>query len=125
MSPLKTIIVDDKWLIRSELKFLLSKYPNIDVVGEAENAEEAITLISEQKPDAVFLDIHLPEYSGFDLIDKLNIDCKIIFISAYNKYRTAAKKYHPIEFLVKPISAEKLSRTIKKLEKVMAFEGGE
>ena len=125
MSPLKTIIVDEKWLIRSELKLLLSKYPNIDVVGEAENAEEAIRLFTEKKPDVVFLDIHLPEYSGFDLIDKLDIDCKIIFISAYNKYRAEAKKYHPIEFLLKPISAEKLSRTIKKLEKAMAFEGGD
>ncbi len=122
MSQLKTIIVDDKWLVRSELKLLLGQYSSIDIVGEAGSVEEAMQLIAEQKPDAVFLDIQLPEYSGFDLLDKLDVDFKVIFISAFNKYIQEAKKYHPIEFLLKPINAEKLSKTINKLEKAIALE---
>ncbi len=123
MVQLKTIIVDDKWLIRSELKYMLSRYPSIKVVGEAENADEAIRLITEQKPDAVFLDIQMPGSSGFDLLDNLDIDFKLVFISAFKKYITEAKKYHPVEFLLKPINAEKLSKTINKLKKAMAIEG--
>jgi len=124
VSQLKTIIVDDKWLVRSELKLLLSQYPSIDIVGEAGNIEEAEKLIAEEKPDVVFLDIQLPENTGFDLLDKLDVDFKIIFISAFNKYIPEAKKYHPVEFLLKPINAEKLSKTIKKLEKALAIEDG-
>jgi two-component system LytT family response regulator len=120
MSPIRALIVDDKWLVRSELRYMLKPYVNIEIIGEAENGREATQLIQDEKPDVIFLDIHLPDDSGFDLVERLKPDCKIVFISAYNKFLTEAKKYRPIEFLLKPINAKKLSKTIEKLEKALA-----
>ncbi len=116
MDQFKTIIVDDVRLIRKELKNMLNKYPNIQVVGEASNGEEAIQLISEVKPDLVFLDIHLPKLSGFDLLDRIDVDFKVIFISSfYDKFSAKAQHYNPVDFLMKPINKEKLSRAIGKI----------
>lgn len=123
MCEYRTVIVDDKWLIRTELKYMLSKYPNIKVIGEAETATEAFELISETKPDVVFLDIHMPDFSGFDLLKKLNFTFKVIFISAYKKYMEESQKYHPVDFLLKPINVKKLSMTIQKLQETVAPEG--
>ena len=80
MKKFKTMIIEDEWLIRSELKSMLNQYPNIEIVGEAANISEAIKLYNEQKPDVVFLDIQLPGGSGFDLLKRLNGNFKIIFI---------------------------------------------
>jgi len=124
MSPIRALIVDDKWLIRSELKYMLKPYTNIEIIGEAENGREATDLIQQKRPDVIFLDIHLPDDSGFDLVERLKPDCQIVFISAYNKFLNEAKKYHPIEFLLKPINAKKLSKTIEKLEKALAEDPG-
>ena len=123
MYQYRTVIVDDKWLIRTELKYMLSKYPSIKVIGEAETAAEAFELISETKPDVVFLDIQMPDFSGFDLLKKLNYKFKVIFISAYKQYMEESKKYHPVDFLLKPINVRKLSTTIQKLQETMAPEG--
>ena len=84
MSPIRALIVDDKWLIRSELKYMLKPYLNIEIIGEAENGREAADLIQQKRPDVIFLDIHLPDDSGFDLVERLKPDCQIVFISAYN-----------------------------------------
>ena len=123
LSEYKTIIVDDKWLFRSELKYMLEKDPSIKIVGEAENVDEAIKLISEKKPDVVFLDIHMPGLSGFDLLDTLNVEFKVIFISSYKQYMEKAQQYDHVDFLLKPINVKKLSRTIQKLKRSLALNG--
>ena len=116
MDHLKAIIVDDIRLIRTELKHMLSEYPEIKVVGEAANADQASQLVSDLKPDVVFLDIHLPGHSGFDFLSNFNVDFKVIFISAFhNKYSKDAQKYKPVDFLMKPINKQKLSKAIQKL----------
>ena len=66
MNPLKTIIIDDEWLVREELKTMLEQYPEIKVMGEAANVPQAIDLVKEVKPDVIFLDIQMPGASGFD-----------------------------------------------------------
>ncbi len=116
MEPLRTLIVDDVRLIRVELKMILSEYPEIDIIGEASNVREAKYLISELKPDVVFLDIQLPGPSGFDLLDRIEVNFKLVFISSYfDQYYEKAKKYNPVDFLTKPISKEKLVTAISKL----------
>jgi two-component system LytT family response regulator len=114
------IIVDDKWLFRSELKYMLREYPSINIVGEAGNTAEAMDLISEQKPDVIFLDIQMPGFSGFDLLDKIDSEFKVIFISSYKQYQETALKYNPVDFLLKPINSRKLSKTIQKLQESFA-----
>lgn len=115
MNQIKTLIIDDEWLIRSELKTLLVQYPNIDVIGEAANVTEAINLYKEFEPDLIFLDIHLPGGSGFDFLSQVNGSFKLVFITAFDQFLNKAKKYHAIDYLMKPISKEKLLKVIQKL----------
>lgn len=115
MKPIKTLIIDDEWLIRSELKTMLVQYPNIDVIGEAANVNEAVKLCTNLKPDLVFLDIHIPGGSGFDFLNRVNGDFKLVFITAFDQFLNEAMKYQAIDYLMKPISKEKLSIVIQKL----------
>ena len=115
MNRIKTLIIDDEWLIRSELKTMLDQYPNIDVIGEAANVNEAVKLCESLKPDLIFLDIHIPGGSGFDFLNRVNGEYQLVFITAFDQYRDEAKKYRAIDYLMKPISKEKLSMVIQKL----------
>ena len=72
MKQIKTIIIDDEWLICSKLKTMLVQYSNIDVISEAANVVEAVKLYEALKPDLVFLDIHIPGGSGFDFLSQVN-----------------------------------------------------
>jgi len=116
MKQLRTLIIDDIRLIRVELRMILNEYKVFDIVGEASNVQEAKKLISELKPDVVFLDIQMPGLSGFDLLDAINIDFKLVFISSYfDQYYEKATKYSPVDFLTKPINKDKLATVINKL----------
>lgn len=115
MQPLKTVIVDDEWLVRSELKMMLAGYPEIAVAGEAANVEQAIPLIQAIQPAVIFLDIQMPGASGFDLLDQVDTTAKIIFITAYDKYALRAFEVNALDYLLKPISTERLEKAIKRL----------
>ncbi|MCU0645668.1 MAG: response regulator [bacterium] len=115
MNRIKTLIIDDEWLIRSELKTMLVQYPNIDVIGEAANVMDALKLYETMKPDLVFLDIQLPGGSGFDFLSRVNGNFKLVFITAFDQFLNEAKRYRAIDYLMKPISKDKLSRVIRKL----------
>jgi len=94
---------------------MLIQYPNIDVIGEAANLNEAVKLCESLKPDLIFLDIHIPGGSGFDFLNRVNGDFKLVFITAFDQYLNEAKKYRAIDYLMKPISKDKLARVIRKL----------
>ncbi len=115
MNTYKTLIIEDEWLIRAELKSMLSHYPHIQVVGEAASMAEAIKLYNQLKPDLVLLDIQLPGGSGFDFLDRVNGHFKLVFITAFDQYLEEAKRYQALEYLMKPISKRKLSKVIQKL----------
>ncbi len=115
MLPFKTLIVDDEWLVRAELKTMLAEHPEIAVVGEAANVAQAIPLIENNRPEVIFLDIQMPGASGFDLLDQADIAAKIIFITAYDKYALRAFEVNALDYLLKPISKERLAKAIKRL----------
>ena len=115
MNQLRTLIIDDEWLIRLELRRMLSQYPNINVVGEAANLNEAVRAVKEAKPDLVFLDIQMPGGSGFDFLEQVEINFKIIFVTAYTQHFAKSKKYKAIDYLLKPISQDRLARAIQEL----------
>lgn len=115
MKTFKTLIVDDEWLIRLELKRLLSEYPNIIVVGEAANLTEATRAVDEKKPDLIFLDIQMPGGSGFDFLEQVQGDFKIIFVTAFTHHMQSARKYRAADYLLKPISKERLARALQEL----------
>lgn len=112
---MKAIIVDDERLARKELQNLLSKYPQVEVIGEYDNAEDAINEIEKQKPDLVFLDIHMPGKDGFGVLEELIYVPQVIFVTAYDEYAIKAFEVNALDYLLKPIQQERLDEAIHKL----------
>lgn len=114
-SNLRAIIIDDEQLAREELIFMLKKHPEIEVIGEASNAKQALKLINELEPDLLFLDINMPEKSGFDLLDELVNAPKTVFVTAYDDYALKAFDKNAIDYIVKPVNPLRLKQTIDKV----------
>ena len=112
---MKALIIDDERLARKELAGLLEKYENIQVVGEAANADEAEVLIAEKHPDLLFLDINMPERTGFDLLETLDQTPHVIFVTAYDEHALKAFEVNALDYLLKPIQAERLSEAVHKI----------
>jgi two-component system LytT family response regulator len=109
------IVIDDERLARNELKKLLSDYPEVEVIGEAGNVDEAIKLIEELIPDIIFLDIQMPAKTGFDLLAELDTVPSVIFTTAHDEYALKAFEVNALDYLLKPIDPKRLSDAIQKL----------
>ena len=111
------IIIDDEQNARFNLKILIEDFcPEVNVIGEAESAEQARTLIEEQKPDLLFLDINMPNEDGFDLLESIeDKNFSVIFITAHNQYALKAIKAGAIDYLEKPIDVEDLQKAVAKI----------
>ena len=112
---MKALIVDDERLARVELKRLLQPFKDINVVGEAVNAEDALEKITQTNPDLIFLDIQMPGKNGFDLLEELDSVPTVVFTTAYDEYALKAFEYNAMDYLLKPIEPKRLEETIKKL----------
>jgi len=117
MTTLKTILIDDERLAREELKLLLNKYDEIDIIDEAKNGEEGISKIKELKPDLIFLDISMPGINGFEMLKKLDEIPKVIFVTAYDEYAIKAFEVNALDYILKPVDPIRLSEAIQKLSK--------
>ncbi|MEJ2195922.1 MAG: LytTR family DNA-binding domain-containing protein [Ignavibacteriaceae bacterium] len=115
-STFKSIIVDDEELAREDLKALLKDFKEIEIIGEAETVEQTKTLIKKLDPDLIFLDIQMPGKTGFDLLEELQINAKIIFVSAYDEYAIRAFEVNAKDYLLKPVIKERLSLAIDRLK---------
>ncbi len=113
---MKAIIIEDSRLAREGLKKLLLAHPDIKVEGEARDAEEGEALIDELKPELVFLDINMPGKDGFELLDKLKDSPRVIFTTAYSEYAIRSFDFNTVDYLLKPISPERLEKAILKLQ---------
>ena len=122
MKKLKSIIVDDESLAREDLRRLLGSYEYIDILGEASSVEEATELVSGTNPDIVFLDIQLGSDSGFDLVPHLQKQTKIVFVTAFDEYAIRAFEVNAQDYLLKPVSVERLSRALEKITSGAAVE---
>ncbi len=111
----KSIIVDDEWLVRAELRHLLADFPEIEVVDEASSVPQAKEMIEEHHPDVIFLDIQLPGQSGFALLEETSVRAKIIFITAFDQYAIRAFEVNALDYLLKPIRKERLAKSIQRL----------
>ena len=109
------IVIDDERLARNELKKLLSDYPEVEVIGEAANVDEAIKLIEELMPDLIFLDIQMPAKTGFDLLAELETVPSVIFTTAHDEYALKAFEVNALDYLLKPIDPKRLSDAIQKV----------
>jgi two-component system LytT family response regulator len=112
----KSIIVDDEELAREDLKALLKDFNEIEIIGESETVEETKALIKKLDPDLIFLDIQMPGKSGFDLLEEMQINAKIIFVTAYDEYAIRAFEVNAKDYLLKPVIKERLSLAIDRLK---------
>ncbi|NQZ09777.1 MAG: response regulator transcription factor [Algicola sp.] len=122
---LKVLIVDDERLARVELKRLLGKIDGVEVVGEAKNANEALTALKSQDIDLAFLDIQMPEISGLELaaeIDSPEINSKVqfVFCTAFSEHAVDAFSLNAADYIVKPVNPERLQKTIERVRELMA-----
>jgi two-component system, LytTR family, response regulator len=113
----KAIVIDDEPAARRLMKSLLLEYKDVvEVVAEAGNGREAIAKIEELKPDVIFLDIQMPDLTGFEVVDQLKVKPNIIFTTAYEQYAIKAFETFSIDYLLKPIKEERLEQSIAKLK---------
>ena len=123
---IKTLIVDDEPLARSGLRLRLEKFDDVEVVAECQNGLDAVSMISQHRPDLVFLDIQMPGLNGFQVINKLK-ELKqpipmIIFVTAYDSYAIKAFDVHALDYLLKPADDERLSAALKKVREYFATQ---
>ncbi|WP_191859550.1 LytR/AlgR family response regulator transcription factor [Hanstruepera ponticola] len=116
MKTFKTIIIDDERLAREEVKRALKPHQEFHVVGEASHVDEALKLIETEVPDIIFLDIHMPEKSGFDLLEELGTVPEVVFTTAYDQYAVKAFELNALDYLVKPLRDERFAKTIAKVK---------
>lgn len=119
---MRTIIIDDERLARAELNKMLRSFPDIDVVDEASNAEEAIEKIASHQPELIFLDIQMPGKTGFEMLTELEWVPKVIFTTAFDEYALKAFEVNALDYLLKPIDQKRLEAAIKKIATADARE---
>ncbi len=115
---IRGIIVEDEIRSRDTLRGLLSRYcKNVEIIAEADSYRSGLAAIREQHPDVVFLDIQMPDGSGFKLLEELDeIKFEIIFTTAFDQFAIKAIKYSALDYLLKPIDPEELVSALKKVE---------
>jgi two-component system LytT family response regulator len=113
---MKTFIVDDERLARSELRRLLKGFSAIEIIGEAANADEAIEKIETARPDLLFLDIQMPGRNGFELLESLIYTPRVIFTTAFDEYALKAFEFNALDYLLKPVEQKRLAAAISKVE---------
>jgi len=111
---MRALIIDDERLARSEIRRLLAAHPEIEIVGEAKNADEALEQIARLAPELVFLDVRMPGCDGFQLLERLDDAPAVIFTTAFDQYALRAFEVSALDYLVKPIAPERLAAAIAK-----------
>ena len=114
---MKTVIIDDEKQSRDGLRNLLGKYsPEVEVIGTASNVKEGLDLLGEFSPQLLFLDIEMPDGTGFDLLQKIEAqNYHIVFITAFNQYAIEAIKFGALDYVLKPIDKEKLLEAMERV----------
>lgn len=116
MNKLRTIIVDDENLARRGLSLRLANMPEVEIVAECQNGEQALSAIAEHSPDLVFLDIQMPGMDGFAVVEQLQADNMpmIVFVTAFDQYAVDAFRIHAVDYVLKPIDDERLQEAVQR-----------
>lgn len=116
---IKAIIIDDEERARRTLEALLKDFcPQVEIVDTCSNVPDGVLSINKNKPNLVFLDIEMPEYNGFELLNFFReVDFQIIFVTAYNDYALKAFEVSAVDYILKPVDIDKLKLAVEKTEK--------
>src|SRR4051812_9817423 len=113
----RALIAEDEPMLRAQLKLRLqAAWPEIEVIAEAQNGGEALALAAELEPDVVFLDIRMPVLSGLKAAQKLAQQSHIVFVTAYDEYAVAAFEQGAVDYVLKPITAERMDKVVARLK---------
>jgi DNA-binding LytR/AlgR family response regulator len=111
------IIADDERLMRDQLRLRLQQvWPELEILDEAKNGEEAIQLVETLKPDLAFLDIRMPAKTGLEAAKEIGTKAHIVFITAYDQYAVEAFDQGAVDYVLKPADTERLSKTVERLK---------
>lgn len=113
---MRTIIVDDERLAREEFKSMLSKYPQIEIVGEFKNTIEAEAGIKSLQPDLMFIDIQMPGETGLEFLERIDFAPRTVFVTAYDEFAIKAFELNAFDYVLKPLDSERLDEVISKLD---------
>lgn len=118
-----TIIIDDDQLARRGLRRILEQnFEEIEIMGEADSVAAGLSLIKEVDPDLVFLDIEMPDGTGFSLLEQLpSVNFKVVFTTSYSDYAITAFKYSAFDYIVKPVLIENVRSTISRIKDIPAM----
>lgn len=121
---LKVLIVDDEPLARENLRVLLEDESGIEIVGECANAIEALGAVHKLHPDVLFLDILMPRISGLEMVSMLDPDQRpyVVFLTAFDEYAVKAFEEHAFDYLLKPIEAPRLAKTLLRLRQARGVQ---
>lgn len=117
---MRVAIVDDERLARNDLRRLLGEHDEVQVVAEAASVAEGLRVVSALAPDLLFLDIQMPDGSGFDLLAGLNASPDVIFTTAYDEYALRAFDVNALDYLLKPIEPQRLELALGKYKPALA-----
>jgi len=116
MNTIKAVIIDDEQPARELIKVYLQDFPEIILVGEAENGFEGAKLINQLLPKLVFLDIQMPKIDGFELLELLDYQPSVIFCTAYDQYAIKAFDNNALDYLLKPFSRQRFAEAVAKIQ---------
>ena len=112
------ILAEDEPLLRAQLRARLTEaWPDLRIVAEAGNGAEALALFEQHRPDVMFLDIRMPEKSGLDVAHALAGRCHVAFVTAYDEYAVAAFEEGAVDYVLKPVTAERMAKVVERLRK--------
>jgi two-component system LytT family response regulator len=116
MKKIRTLVVDDEPLARERLTSLLSAEPDIEVVGQCRDGEEAVTAIVDHSPDLVFLDVQMPAMNGFEVIDAVGPERMplVIFVTAYDQHALRAFQVRALDYVLKPFDRERFQEALQR-----------
>lgn len=120
MGRIKTIIIDDEPLARERIRDLLKSDPQIEIVSECRNGEEAVEKINRDNPDLIFLDIQMPKLNGFEVITQLKKIPVTVFVTAFDKYAIKAFEVNALDYLLKPYDKERFQTALNRAKKNLA-----
>ncbi len=121
MKKIRTLVVDDEPLARERLTALLATEPDIELVGQSRDGEEAITSIVDLTPDLVFLDVQMPHMNGFDVIEAVGSERMplVVFVTAYDQHALRAFQVRALDYLLKPFDRERFADALQRARKAI------
>jgi two-component system LytT family response regulator len=117
---LRVVVVDDEPLARAVVREFLGAHPGVEILAECSNGFEAVKAVTELAPDLLFLDVQMPKWSGFEVLELIGRNVPVVFTTAYDQYALRAFEVHAVDYLLKPFSAARFAEALSRARERLA-----